>query len=152
MKIPLRARVSQEVNNRVMDDLTTLQETTPVRPLLEKVTSRVSKNGRRFRGLDPVGKDRDLLLALSEPAFMLSGLTNKILRTQLADTPFGKGRTSKQLSARVSRHLLLLRRHGIIRKLPGQNKYQVTITGRRLVNALQGILAAFTENLIKNAA
>lgn len=152
MDIPLRARVSQEVNNRVMDDLTTLQETTPVRPLLEKVTSRVSKNGRRFRGLDPVGKDRDLLLALSDPAFMLSGLTNKMLRTQLADTPFGKGRTSKQLSARVSRHLLLLRRHGIIRKLPGQNKYQVTITGRLLVNALQGILATSTENLIKNAA
>ncbi len=152
MDIPLRAAVSQDVNKRFMDDLSTLQEKTPIRTLLDGLTVHGSKNGRRFRGLDPVGKDRDILLALSDPAFMISGLTNKILREQLSNTFFGKGRSTKQLSAKISRHLLLLRRHGLIRKLPKQNRYQVTVRGMRLTNALHALLSASTENLLKIAA
>jgi hypothetical protein len=152
MDIPLRAAVSQNINKRFMDDLSTLQENTPIRTLLDDVTVHGAKNGRRFRGLDPVGKDRELILALSDPAFMISGLTNKILRKQLSNTSFGKGRSSKQLSAKISRHLLLLRRHGIIRKLPKQNRYLVTVKGMRLTNTLHALLSASTENLMKIAA
>ncbi len=77
----------------------------------------VKKHGQIFRGLDPVCKDRNLILSI-DPAFMISGFTNKMLRKRLADTTFGSGRTEKQLSAKISRHLKLLRVHGIIRKLP----------------------------------
>ena len=136
----------------VMDDLATLQEKTPVRDLLDGITRHVMKNGRRFRGLDPVSKDRELLLAICNPAFRISGLTNKMLREQLSDTTFETGRTNKQLSAKISRHLRLLRAHGIIRKLPKQNRYQMTLKGVRLTNALNAILAASTENLLKIAA
>ena len=80
MDIPLRASVSQDVNNRFMDDLATLEEKTPIRNFMEELTAHITKNGRRFRGLDPVGKDQELLLALSDPAYMISGLTNKMLR------------------------------------------------------------------------
>ncbi len=62
------------------------------------------------------------------------------------------GRTEKQLSAKISRHLKLLRVHGIIRKLPRQNRYQVTIKGMKLAKALNALLAASTENLLKMAA
>ncbi len=41
---------------------------------------------------------------------------------------------------------------GIIRKLPRQNRYQVTVKGMRLSNALNALLAASIENLIKIAA
>ena len=152
MDIPLRAAVSGEVNKRFMDDLATLGDKTPIRSLFDGVTGHLVRNGRRYRGLDPIGKDRDLLLALSDPAFMVSGLTNKILRERLADTPFARKRSRKQLSAKISRHLLLLRKHGMIRKLPRQNRYQLTVKGMRLVNALQVLLDASTENLLKNAA
>ena len=83
---------------------------------------------------------------------LITGLTNKMLREQLRETPFGKGRTEKQLSAKVSRRLRLLRVHGIIKKLPNQNRYQVTLKGKRLINALSALLAASTENLLKIAA
>jgi hypothetical protein len=152
MDIPLRASVSHDVNNRFMDDLATLEEKTPIRSFMDELTVHITKNGRRFRGLDPVGKDRELLLALSDPAYMISGLTNKMLRERLSDTPFGAGRTNKQLSAKISRHLRLLRSHGIIRKLPRQNRYQVTVKGMRLSNALNALLAASIENLLKIAA
>jgi len=152
MDTPLRAAVSREVNDRVMDNLATLQDKTPMRSLFDSVTGHLVKNGRRYRGLDPIGKDRDLLLALNDPAFMVSGLTNKILRERLADTLFARKRSRKQLSAKISRHLLLLRKHGIIRKLPRQNRYQLTVKGMRLVNALHVLLDASTENLLKNAA
>jgi len=135
-----------------MEDLATLKEKTPIRDFLDGLVTSVIKNGRNFRGLDLVGKDRELILSLSDPAFMISGVTNKIVRNLLSDTNFGSGRTEKQLSAKVSRHLKLLRVHGIIRKLPRQNRYQVTIKGMKLVNALNALLAASTENLLEMAA
>jgi len=152
MDTPLRASISQDVNNRFMDDLATMQEKTPVRDLMNDLTAHKMKNSHRFRGLDPVGKDQELLLTLSDPAFMISGLTNKMLRERLSDTSFGSGRTDKQLSAKISRHLRLLRVHGIIKKVPKQNRYQVTLKGKRLTNALSALLAASTENLLKMAA
>lgn len=152
MDIPLRAAVSQDVNKRFMDDLATSEEKTPIRFFLDDLTAPVIKNGRRFRGLDPVGKDRELILALSDPAYMISGLTNRMLRERLSKTSFGSGRTDKQLSAKISRHLRLLRSHGIVRKLPKQNRYQVTVKGMRLTNALSALLEASIENLLKIAA
>ena len=152
MDIPLRASVSQDINNRLMDDLATLEDKTPIRNFMNDLTVHITKSGRRFRGLDPVGKDQELLLVLSDPAYMISGLTNKMLRERLSDTPFGSGRTDKQLSAKISRHLRLLRIHGIIRKLPRQNRYQVTVKGMRLTNALNALLSASIENLLKIAA
>ncbi len=58
----------------------------------------------------------------------------------------------KQLSAKISRHLSLLRAHGLIRKLPRQHRYQLTLKGVKLTNMLNAILSASTENLLEIAA
>ena len=108
MDIPLRSIISGEVNDRFMDDLATLHDESPARELLQSI---------------------------SDPAFRISGLTNKMLRQQLSDTGFGSGRTDKQLSAKISRHLRLLRAHGIIRKLPRKNRYQLTLKGVKLTHS-----------------
>ena len=71
---------------------------------VEHITSR-TKQGRRIRALDISGKDRELLLAIADPAFTVSGITNGPLREKLQRTPWGAGRTDKQLSARITRHL-----------------------------------------------
>lgn len=152
MDIPLRAKVSQEVNDRFMNDLSMLRDQAPVHELIDEITCRLSKNGHRFRALDPTGKDRDFLQAICDPAFRISGITNKGLRRKLWNTGFGSGRTDKQLSARISRNLQLLRAHGIIRKLPNQHRYQLTAKGTKLTNVLNAFLAASTENLVKLAA
>ena len=152
MDIPLRAIISQDVNNRFSDDLATLHDKLPVGKYIEDINHHVIRQGRRFRALDPTGKDLELLRALSDPAYRIAGLTNKMLRQSLANTKFGTGRTDKQLSGKVSRHLRLLRSHGLIRKIPRQNRYQVTLKGVRLLNILNAFWAASTEDLMKIAA
>ena len=150
--VALRAKVSSEVNDRFMKDIATLGDQTPAREIIDKITHTRTQNGRRTRALDPMGKDRDLLRMIADPKFRLSGITNKSLREGLTKTPWASGRTEKQLSARASRHLRLLRDHGIIKKLPGQNKYQVTTRGMNLANILNAFLAASTQELMKMAA
>ncbi len=57
-------------NNRFMDNLAGLQDTTPV------------------RALDPTGKDLELLQTISNPGFQVAGFTNKMLRHDLSGTSF----------------------------------------------------------------
>jgi hypothetical protein len=152
MDTPLRAAISQNINNRFSDDLATLNDKVPAGKYIEDINHHVVKNGRRFRALDPAGKDLELLSAISDPAYRISGLTNKMLRQDFADTSFGTGRTDKQLSGKISRHLRLLRAHGLVRKIPRQNRYQVTLKGVRLLNILNAFWAASTEDLMKIAA
>jgi hypothetical protein len=150
--VPLRAIVSQEVNNRFMEDLSTLADDSPTRELIDEVTHHQIHGGRRFRALDPTGKDRELLQLIADPSLRISGLTNAMLRKHLAASPFAAGRTDRQLSAKISRQLRMLRAHGIIRKLPGQNRYQLTLKGVKLTNILNAFLAASIEKLLKIAA
>ena len=150
--IPLRAQVSQEVNNRLMDELSTFTDKTPVSELLTPHIRSRTKNGRRVRALDISGKDCELLQAISDPAFTVSGITNAALRKKLCCTAWGAGRTDRQLSARVSRHLRLLRDHGLIRKMPNRHRYHLTDKGRQLTTALHAMLSASTEQLLDMAA
>ncbi len=142
--VALRARVSK--------DLATLGDHTPVHEMIDEITRARTQNGRRVRGLDPTGKDRDLLQMIADPKFRISGLTNKTLREGLQKTKWASCRTDKQLSARASRCLRLLRDHGLIKKLPGQNKYQMTTRGIKTANILNAFLAASTQELMKMAA
>lgn len=150
--IALRAQVSQEINNRFLDNLADFSDDTPMRRLLGDVTCSGTKDGRRVRALDPTGKDLALLEAIGDHAFCVSGLNNKMLRERLRNTSWGSGRTDVQLSARISRHLRLLRDHGLIRKIPNQWRYHLTAKGRQLVAALTSMLGASTRHLIDIAA
>lgn len=152
MDIPLRAKVSQQVNDRFVENLSAQHDEAPAGKFIDEINHRVAQYGRRFRALDIVGKDRELLEAISDPAFRVSGLTNKMLRERLSSTDFGAKCTDKQLSARISRSLRMLRAHGIIRKLPKQNRYQLTLKGLRLTNILNAVMVISTENLLKIAA
>jgi len=71
---------------------------------------------------------------------------------QSSETGFRSGSTDQQLSSKISRHFQLLRAHGIIRKLPRQNRYQLTTKGVQLTNMIHAFLAASTESLMKMAA
>ena len=147
-----RAAVSRGVNNRVMDHLANLTDATPLVDLIAPYTRGFTKDGRRVRALEPVGKDRELLLALGDPKHGIEGLSNGDLREILGKQPWGKKYAEKQLSARVSRNLVLLRNHGLIRKMPNQNRYQLTDAGRQLTAALSVALKASTIELMKIAA
>jgi predicted transcriptional regulator len=65
---------------------------------------------------------------------------------------WAKGATGKKLSSKLSRSISLLRSHGLLRKLPKQHKYVLTDKGRKITTALNALLAASTEDLVKLAA
>ena len=141
-----------DVNHRFMEQMATVRNDTPLRDVLKDITRPFTLQGHRVRALDITGKDRELLLALVDPQYTVCGITNKRLQETLRASPWAKGRTDKQLSARLSRHLRLLREHGLIRKLPNQRKYLLTETGRTLTCALAALLAASTQQLMEKAA
>ena len=150
--INLRAKISAERNKSFAEQLATVSDKTPVGKLFDDITHSVSRNGKKFRGLDVTGKDKELLRAISDPAFNAGSITNKALQEKLIGTEWANGMTGKKLSSKISRHISLLRSHGIIRKLPNQHKYALTDKGRKISSALNAILSASTEDLVNLAA
>lgn len=121
--ITVRTQVAADVNQRFMEQMATLKDDRPMRDVLNTVSQPGIQNGHRIRALDIIGKDRELLHALADPLYAVNGITNKHLRQKLHASPWAKGGTDKQLSARISRNLRLMRDHGLIRKIPCQRKY-----------------------------
>lgn len=78
------------------------------------------------RALDLFGKDHEFLKLLADPNIEINGISNKGLRPGLSQTRWGKGKTDKQLSAKISRQFRLLRDHGLLRKQPGRQRYNLT--------------------------
>jgi hypothetical protein len=109
-------------------------------------------DGKKIRALDAFGKDLELLRAISDPIFDVCSISNKELQNKLKDTSWAKGMSDKQLSGRISRHLLLLRQHGLIKKLPNQRKYSLTDKGRKITASICVALASSVNDLLKLSA
>lgn len=86
--------------------------------LIAGVSRALKKEGVRYRGLEVTGKDLELLKAIGDPKYQVDGITNKYLQEALCGSAWVKGHTGRSLSGRISRHLRLLREHGLIKKLP----------------------------------
>ena len=150
--VPLTSAKAAEVNERFMHQLAQCEDQTPASETFAKVCQAKQKSGKRVRALDLTGKDHALLKAIANPKFSISGITNKALRETLADAPGYAGKSEKQISAKITRHLRLLRDHGLIKKMPKQNRYYLTEKGRVLTITLNTALAASTQQLMKIAA
>ena len=150
--INMRAKISAERNKCFAEQLATVSDDTPLGKLIAEVTPSFSKNGKRVRGLDITGKDNELLRAISDPSFCVSAVANKALQEKLMGSDWAKGAVGKKLSSKLSRNISLLRSHGLLRKLPKQHKYVLTEKGRKITSALNALLAASTEDLVKLVA
>lgn len=150
--INLRAKISSARNKAFAEQLAAVSDKTPVRELLEGITNPVIRDRKKFRALDITGKDKELLMAISDPAFNAGAITNKALQQKLVGTEWANKTTDKKLSSKISRNISLLRSHGIIRKLPKQHKYVLTDKGRKITSALNAILSASTEDLVNFVA
>jgi hypothetical protein len=92
------------------------------------------------------------LRAIADPKFIVDAITNKHLQLELGESTWANGLVGRSLSARVGRHLRLLREHGLIKKMPKQHKYMLTDKGRLLTSALNQFLGANLRDLSKLAA
>jgi DNA-binding transcriptional ArsR family regulator len=113
-------------NRRYLEFLSSLDDDTAGRQRLEKLSQRVRKDDRTYRGInffDP--EERALFLTLARGELNLRGFQVRDLRALLPD------RTGPQLS----RHLKRLRMHGLLKKVRGTYKYYLTRLGRRVTAA-----------------
>jgi hypothetical protein len=82
----------------------------------------------------------------------LSGLRNRDLRVLLYPNKPSSKPLQRRQAAAITRRLALLRVHGILRKLTGTHRYQLTTRGRRILTALLAARNADVDQLTKMAA
>ncbi len=83
--LPHRAAVGQRANERYLEAVAGLAETTSVKDLAEPLTRRVpgpkgtsTTPARQVRGLNPLAaEDAALLAAISDPKWMITGVRNR---------------------------------------------------------------------------
>jgi hypothetical protein len=150
--IVVRTQVCSDRIKNFTEQVASLDEDISVGELLAKVTQPIKSDGKRYRGLDVTGKDLTLLKAIADPKYNVDAITNKHLQSALAGTAWANGLQGRGLSGRISRHLRLLREHGLIKKLPNQHRYMLTAKGRLLTTALNQFLGANISDLSKLAA
>jgi hypothetical protein len=150
--LPRRCQISKAANERYLGALATVQDKTPLCQLTAQLCRRLRRKGRSYRALNPWSPlDGALLEAINRGEFALHGLRNREVRALLFPTP-ASAREERRRTARVGRLLVLLRAHGILRKVPGTHRYHLTTSGRTLVTALLTARQADTEQLTKLAA
>ena len=147
-----RFEVSKGIINSFTEHMAAFEEKTRFGEIIEPVVTSITDKGKKYRGLDLFGKDKELLRIIADPIFNVEAITNAQIQKMVTGTTWAKKMTRKQLSGRISRHLVLLRKHGIIRKLPNQRKYALTDKGRKLTAALQVASASAINDLLKSAA
>jgi hypothetical protein len=148
----LRAQVSENHLNRFINHVSSAHERKPVDDIFSTVSNYIIKNGKRYRGLDILGKDKSLLKAVSDISFNVDYISNKQIQKSLANSDWAKGMKGKKLSSRITRQLRILREHGIIKKVSNRNKYFLTDKGRKLTSSLNILLGTSSDDLLKLAA
>jgi len=147
--LPRRTQLSQASNERYLEALATIASDAPLSTLTDKLSQPVMIGKRRHRGLRPFEpNDARLLQIVSDGKYLISGFRNRDLRLALfSDT--ADPLQQRREAAKVSRKLALLRAHGLIKKIPRTQRYELTKKGVFVVAALQ---AAYNTKLSKLTA
>jgi hypothetical protein len=147
-----RAEVSEKINDRYVDSLATVAAPETLAEVTKDLGKRTTWKGRSVRGLNPIApEDAALLEAVNRGEFLISGFSNKDVRTILYPNASTDACEQKCLSAKVTRLLRLLRGHGVIVKERNANRYKLTESGRAQLSALLAARQAKTQHLLQAA-
>jgi len=147
-----RTELSQASNNRYLDALSAVEDTTPLGELAQNVCGSITWQGRSVRGLHPLqAEDRALLEAVMYGEFAIQGFRNGDLRSLLFDTAQNHAARRRQ-SANITRRLRILRAHGLIEKIPKTHRYVLTPNGRTTITAFLVAFKSDTKQLNQLAA
>ena len=147
-----RAEVSRQATERYLDALASLEEDATLHELVQRLSQPRRWRKQRVRALHPFApEDRALLEAVSRAEFTLNGFRNRDLRTAFFPQDAGNQREARRRSAWVSRRLRLLRAHGLIHKLPGTHRYQLTVGRRKAITAILTALNSTVKQLVAAA-
>lgn len=143
-----RAQVSQAANERYLDSLATVEETTPLAELTAPLCKRTRFQGRSVRALNPLAAaDAQLLETVNRGEFAINGFRNRDLQACCYASAAQSPAERRRRSARTSRQLRMLRAHGLIKKVAKSHRYQLTDFGRLAITALLAARQADTTKL-----
>jgi hypothetical protein len=147
-----RAEVSRLANDRYLDALAGVDDSTRVGDLVAGLEEPVRWKKGRVRGLRLLGEDATRLAAIGRGEFALNGFRNRDLQPILAGTGKADAAQKRRQAAAIGRKLRMLRAHRLIHKVPKTHRYQLTEKGRQLISALQSARATTVKQLIAIAA
>lgn len=146
--IKARVRVSEKANDRYLDALATVDSDRTVEDVIGKVAAPAEIGGRKARALKPwADPDVSLLRAIARGEFIANGFRSRDLAQQLGIPTPADPAARRKFTAKLSRHLRLLRAHGVIAKIDGTHRYRVTKPGRTLLTAVVAALDASITKL-----
>jgi hypothetical protein len=147
-----RAQISQQATERYLDALAEVDEDTTLEELVGRLGQRRKWKGRSVRALRPWAEDHPWLQAVSRGEFTLQGFRNRDLQGIFFTQTPANQQEARRRRGWVGRRLRLLRAHGLIRKISGTHRYQLTPGGRKAITALLTALHATVRQLTPIAA
>ena len=148
------AEIAQRSNERYLDALSVVDDTTPLGDIFDQVNQPVTWKDKRVRALR-VGDHEDLALlaVISRGEFTTAGFRNRDLRALLRpDSLDATPAEVRKVSARIGRLLRMLRAHGLIQKIPKTHRYKLTAKGVQLAAAIAAARGANLKLLLREAA
>lgn len=129
-----RVQISKSANERYLEALAVVGDTTPSHRVLDPICERLIKDGRKYRALHPISPaDSRIFQLLLRGEYRIQGIRNQDLRLQLYPGIELDSTAKRKASARVSRLLRLVRAHGLIFKVPKTNYYRITKKGEEVM-------------------
>jgi len=129
------AQVGQKANERYLEALAVVDDLGVGQRELDRRCAPVPYQGRKRRGLQPLGRDDQ---ALFEAALRGEHAVRGFRNGELAQLLFGPKPSSpserRRQCGRVSRRISLLRAHGLVAKIPRSRRYRVTGSGQRFMS------------------
>jgi len=147
-----RAEVSRKSAERYLDAFASVDEDTTLEELIRRLGQPKQWRGRRVRALRPFADDSALVDAVSRGEFAMNGFRNRDLQAIFFPRTAKSPQEARRRSAWVSRKLRLLRAHGLITKITGTHRYQLTVSGRKAITAILTALRSTVRQLTPVAA
>jgi len=147
-----RAQICRAINGRYLEALASVRAGQSAGEVARAICRPIQKRGRRYRALNPwSAEDAAWLELINQGEWTISGFRNRDVRARLYPRPVEAAQRRRQ-SGRVTRALGRLRAHGIIKKVAGTYRYQVTTQGRQILTALLAARQADVGKLMALAA
>ena len=149
-----RAEVSQKSNERYLEALSACECSKTLLEQIEDICKRTKKDGRSVRALNPWSKkDLKMLTFLAKGEWHINGFRNRDLCGWIYPELCEKSKEQKRrLSSRTSYLIRMLRAHGLVRKVPKENRYVLTKKGHEISTLVSTASHVDSQQLIKMAA
>ena len=131
------ADISQRCNERYLDHLASADTAKTLAEIAARLGKPASLNGRRVRAMNPMeAGDARLLETVARGEFTINGFRNRDVRIALDGPDPDDPKEARRRAAAVSRKIVMLRAHGLVRRVPGTTRYMLTAEGRRVTTAI----------------